>query len=360
MTVRVHFFSLVIMALVAPAAAQPSASVPLDTYVGGRVVTGAAGGQTTYTYSWPGVYFEAQFMGDAVDAKVNDSEDNLYLYVDGVHKLTLTRPGRTTVSLKELGPGRHVVRLEKASETQSATGRFEGFYVASTGQALPAPIYDRRIEFIGDSFTVGYGNTARGRVCTVDDVRDTTDTSEAFAPMTAKHFGAAYRINANSGHGIVRNYANMDPGNTLPVIYNYALFDKSMPAADEGWTPEVVVVGLGTNDFSTSLADGEPWKTREDLRADFVRGYVAFVTTLHAKWPEARIILMASTEFEREIIDAVNVAADTLKGAGIADLEVISFSDLDYMACDGHPSLKDEQLLSHLLIDRISLLPKFK
>ncbi|MGA7674575.1 MAG: GDSL-type esterase/lipase family protein [Rhizomicrobium sp.] len=371
-------FSVLLAVSTMPAAADSFGNaVPLDTYVGGRVVTHVvpgqvsstyvggqvvvriSGGRSSYTYAWPGIYFEAQFTGDTVDVKVDDDQNNLNLYIDGVHKLTLTRPGRATVALKDLGAGRHIVRLEKTSETQNSTGTFDGFYVMSAEQALPAPHYDRSIEFIGDSFTVGYGNTSRGQTCTVDDVRDTTDTSEAFAPLTAKYFGAAYRIHAYSGEGVVRNYSNIRPGITLPELYQYTLFDKSAPVPDDGWTPDIVVIGLGTNDFSTPLADNERWKTHDELRADFIGVYVSFVKSLHEKWPAAHFILMASTSFNEEIIDAVNAVADTLKSDGLTDLEVISFGNLDYQACQGHPSLKDEGILSQMLIDHISRLPKF-
>src|SRR5438045_6977825 len=114
MIVKHQLFASVLIALALPriAAAQPTA-IALEPFIGGRVVTSVAGGHAVYTYSWPGVYFEAQFIGDAVDAKVDDAQNNLYLYIDGVHKLTLTRPGRATVSLKDLGAGTHIVRLEK-------------------------------------------------------------------------------------------------------------------------------------------------------------------------------------------------------------------------------------------------------
>jgi len=349
---------LIALALPQAAVAQPAA-ITLDPFIGGRVVTSVVQGHAVYTYSWPGVYFEAQFVGDAVDVRVDDAQNNLYLYIDGAHKLTLTRPGRTTVSLKDLGAGTHLVRLEKASETQFSTGAFEGFTIGTGEQALPPPHYDRRIEFIGDSYTVGYGDTSRGQTCTVDDVRDTTDTSESFAPLTAKHFNAAYRIIANSGHGVVRNYAGRDPGETMPVLYQYALFDRSVPADDSGWTPDVVVIALGTNDFSTKLGDDEAWRTREELHADFIQHYVAFVDQLRAKWPAADFILMASTSYDDEIIDAVNAVAATLKTAGVTNIDVLSFSGLDYQACDAHPSLNDDRVLSQLLIERIGRLPKF-
>lgn len=344
---------LVLLALMAASAAGQS--VPLDMTIGGRTVRAG----DAYVYQWPGVYFEARFTGPAVDVKVDDAENNLYLYVDGLHKLTLTRPGRTTVALKDLGPGPHVVRLEKASETQSTTARFQGFFVPTPKDALPPAHHDRRIEFIGDSYTVGYGNQSRGQTCTVDDVRDTTDTAMSFATVTAKRFDAAYRINAFSGRGIVRNYNGMAPGDTLPVLYNFTLFDKSVAAQDDGWTPDAVVIGLGTNDFSTPLNTGEKWASREDLHLDFVAAYAAFVKALHARWPTAPIVLMASTGYDNEIADQVNATAARLHDEGV-DVEVIVFSGLDYQACHGHPSLKDETVLSQLLYESLARLPKFK
>jgi len=344
-------------------------SVPLDTFVGGRVVKqvtpGAQGwfsaepDTVRYTYQWPGVYFEAQFSGSAVDVKVDDSENNLYLWVDGSHKLTLTRPGKTTVSLKDLGPGRHVVRLEKASETQATTGRFEGFYVAGVENALPAPSYPRAIEFIGDSYTVGYGNQSRGQTCTTDDVRETTDTSRAWGPAVAKHFGAAYRINAYSGRGMVRNYNGIAAGDTLPYLYKYSLFDHSVTAADDGWTPDVVIVGLGTNDFSTPLNPGEKWVTRDALHADYIRTYADFIKSLRAKYPNAHIITMAPDNMAGETATQMKAAEALAESEGVGNIEAVEFGGLDWQACHAHPSLKDEDLLSKLVIEKLSQLPKF-
>jgi lysophospholipase L1-like esterase len=349
-------------------AAFADAALPL--YIGGRAVPKIVKVEsgswftpdaeaTTYTYQWPGVYFEAAFTGDRVAVKVDDTENNLYVWIDGVHKLTLTRPGKTTVALKDLGAGRHVVRLEKASETQGTTGRFEGFTVPEKADVLPAPTYTRAIEFIGDSYTVGYGNQSRGQTCTTDDVRDTTDTSRAWGPAVAKHFNAAYRINAFSGRGIVRNYNGIAAGDTLPYLYKFALFDHSVAADDAGWTPDVVIVGLGTNDFSTPLNPGEKWATRDALHADYVRTYADFVKSLRAKYPNAHIVMMAPDNNANETANNMKAAAALAQSEGVADLETVIFTGLDWMACHYHPSLKDEDILSKLVIERLNQLPKF-
>lgn len=116
---------------------------------------------------------------------------------------------------------------------------------------------------------------------------------------------------------------------------------------------------MGTNDFSTPLNPGEAWSTRDALRTDFAHTYAKFVEMLHTKYPAAHFVLMASDRYENEIANAAMVAGEEARAAGVSDLEVIVFQKLDFMACHGHPSLKDDALLSQILINRISLLPKF-
>ena len=56
---------------------------PLPIHYSGRVVIGELDNHPTYTYSWPGVYFESAFVGTEVDIKLNDSNNILNIIVDG-------------------------------------------------------------------------------------------------------------------------------------------------------------------------------------------------------------------------------------------------------------------------------------
>ena len=118
--------------------------------------------------------------------------------------------------------------------------------------ALLGPSRTRRIEFIGDSHTVGYGNVSIKRDCTQDEVWTTTDASQAIPALTARRYGADYRSNAISGGGILRNYDGM-AADTVPMAYPFTLFDKATRYADPAWRPRLFVVALGLNDFTTSL-----------------------------------------------------------------------------------------------------------
>ena len=237
---------------------------PVALTVGGRVVADAAG----YHRQWPGTYIEARFRGTAVDLTVGPGDVGLRIAVDGGTPVSLVRPAPGTYRIATTTPGAHRLRIDVASESQSGPTTIVGVSAAAGTTPLAPPMpRPRQIEFIGDSHTVGYGNTSRIGDCTDSQVWATTDTTRGPAGITAARFGADYRVNAISGRGVVRNYAGF-AAPTLPRAYPFALLDGETPDRTTGWHPQVVVIGLGTNDFSTALKPGERWPTREALRAD--------------------------------------------------------------------------------------------
>ena len=143
----------------------------------------------------------------------------------------------------------------------------------------------------------------------------TTDNTQAFGPLTANHYQADYRVNAISGRGVVRNY-NGSAGDTLPVAYPYLLFDKKQQDTESNWKPQVIVIALGTNDFSTPLNPGEKWKTKDELHADYEATYLRFLKDLRAKNPDAYIILWATEMANGEIESEVKKVADQAKAQG--------------------------------------------
>lgn len=325
--------------------------VQLPVHVGGRVlIESNAHGEKAYVYSWPSVYFETAFKGDSLTIKFDDDQNYFQLIVDNGEPIIIKKPGKLDYQVKNLQAGKHLVRLEKITETQSNIGRFLGFYTGEQSKALATPKRKHRIEFIGDSYTVGYGNISPSQECNNDDVYATTHSQLAFGPLVAKHFNADYQINASSGFGIVRNYNGTSPDKSLIGLYPFALHNNHFIYAND-WRPQVIVIGLGTNDFSTKLNDGERWKTREELQQDYVDKYTAFVKALYSKNPKAQFILMASDKMEGELATQLGKVAASLKNDGVKKVDSIIFSGLDYKGCHWHPSVNDDKLLAELLID---------
>lgn len=337
------------------ASAHTVAEARLPHHSGGRTEVSAQQGGDVH--QWPGIYFETATKGRSVTLKFDDKINIYKLYLNGQLLRVIERPGRANVRFDNAGND-HIdrYRLEKITESQSDTGKFLGFFSDSPDDAVSPLVRARQIEFIGDSFTVGYGNTSPKRECTTDEVWATTDTSQAFGPLTAKHYNADYQINAFSGRGVVRNYDGF-AGDKLPTLHNYTLFDGKTEYKATNWQPQIIVIGLGTNDFSTALKPTEPWKTREDLRADYRNTYVKFVKTLRAKNPNAQFILMASDQSDGEIRDQVLQVEKTLESQGETKIDTIIFTGLDYGGCHAHPSVADDLKLKGLLTDYIDARP---
>lgn len=344
---EVSLFLAVLLAA-APVAAAPNSSVEkaatpaiklerLPLHIVGRGVTEAGG----YLRQWPGSYFEGAFRGTEAWLKIGPGAVSLRIRIDRGTPEPLVKPAPGYIRLTGLGEGVHQVRIDVASESQAEPTLLGGLYVPA-GNALPAPApRARQIEFVGDSHTVGYGNTSDTRDCSEDQVWRTTDTSLGLAALTAAKYDADYQVNAISGRGIVRNY-NGSAGTTLPHAYPFALLDNSHRYRDHAWRPQVVVVALGTNDFSTPLHSGEPWQTREQLHADYERSYVAFVGVIRAKHPKAFILLWSTDLSGGEIASEVAKVAAALERGGERRVATLTIGDLATSGCHYHPSLADD------------------
>jgi lysophospholipase L1-like esterase len=328
------------LALSSPAAAQTA----LTPNIGGRVVALSGGG---YEFGWPGVYFEGRFTGRSVEVAVDPQLEVLAISIDGKLRNELAMPGVARLSYDDLGPGEHVVRVDKLTESQTGSARFLGFTVGRGGQALPPPARPRRIEFIGDSHTVGYGVRATKHSCTQAEIHDLTDTGLTFGPLLARRLDADYRIVAFSGRGVVRNYGGAAPGQTLPVLYPRMIPGQAAPVFDpaEAWRPDLIVIGLGTNDFSTPVAPGEAWADEAALHADYRQTYTRFIRDLAKRQPQARFLLIAGDSFAADV-EQVAQAVDA-EAPGLAT--PVRITGMDLGACDWHPSVADQKMMADRL-----------
>jgi len=324
----------------------------------------ASAGAPGWRYQWPGTYFEARFGGEAVFIDLGVGEKHARVSVDGQEVADLLRPHQRRWRIDGLAPGEHAVRVDIVSESRDGVQAFGGFAVPARGQALaPAPARTRAIEFIGDSYTVGYGAASSGRTCGDDEVWTTTDNSLAFGPQVARRFGADYRIMAISGRGVVRNFAN-GPGDALPVAWRRGLPGDAHPSAatdDAAWSPQLIVIGLGTNDFSTPVAPGEPWRDGAALAADFESRYVEFVGELHRRHPAARLLLFATDVGEGAAERAIRRVRARLSRDGVQVGDVVVLGPLALDACNWHPSRADQAAIARTLgVAVTALMPEWR
>ena len=346
-TVGVSLLSCVCLAAprVTPVSGTPARAVRVSAQVPGRITA-------TGQYQWPGLYFEATFIGR--DAWFETGPGNVILRVslDGVPAGTLVKPRAGLWRVDGIANGTHVIRVDAITESQDAPNSFKGFVLPAGFGARATPPRRRQIEFIGDSHTVGYGNTSTARECTGDEVWKTTDSSAAFGPKVARHYDADYQVNAISGRGIVRNYDGSD-GDPLPVAYPYVLFDHGARYDRAEWHPEVIVIALGTNDFSTPLHAGEKWATRDALHADYEATYAKFLEELRARNPAALFVIWATDLSEREIQLEASKVVELRQARGDTRITFLPVDELAMTGCHWHPSVADDDLIAARLIELI-------
>ncbi|NEY35140.1 acetylxylan esterase [Streptomyces sp. PRKS01-65] len=350
------------------AAAQASAAhqpLPAAASAGFRTVgrvRRAADGWVQYT--WPGIAFEGRFRGTGVGIALDDSVNDYDIQIDGTTVGTLVTPGRTTSWVKGLTDAEHTVRLVKRTECPWAAGRFGGFLAAPGGRILAAPAArSRQIEFIGDSFTAGYGNLSATRDCTANGGVDrNTNADLAFGPLTARKLDADYQQNAFSGRGMVRNYNGGEPGTSYRTYYDRALLnvDGDVWHKPRHWHPRVVVIGLGINDFSTPLHAGEPWATQSELITAYTSAYHGFLDKLRTRYGNSTFLVASATPVAgTAFADTVRTIVGTRNARGDDRISYWYYDDprLNRLGCDWHPSLQDHQIISGLLDQHLAALP---
>ena len=201
----------------------------------------------------------------------------------------------------------------------------------------------RKIEFIGDSITCGYGVTCESAEpqpfrAIYQDVR------KAFPGIIGQRFGAEIRTNAWSGVGVYCNY-NSEPIHQVMEWYPRLLPWRGNEMFDfSTWNPDIVVIGEGTNDCS-GKAPPEKFKQKVIELLEFV----------NTNYPNRYIIWfygMMNNEYSPYLRESIN-AFNEKKGKQIA-----TFIEFEHMLDDEvggnlHPNVKAHVKYAKVIGDKI-------
>ncbi len=336
-------------------AALPQAEVRTT----GRVLADADGWHAT----WPGVTLTTRFKGQAFGVVIDDPLSAYTVELDGVLRKPLAmEDGEHTVWLRHLSKGIHELRLTRRNETTTGPGTIRRFLLEDGGTWLPPkPGNSRQIEFIGDSFTAGLADLSNKRNCNGAKIRATSDATATFGVRVARHFHADWELNAMSGMGMNRNWNGKLPDENFRTYYPRLLQSDPQSRADEpGWQPQLIVIGLGINDFSTPIHDGEPW-TRESLAQQFKDSYHELLAGLRQRNGEANIILTAvKIGPDGQQVPLVQQVVEEAHADGYMRVHYVEYDDLELTACQWHPNQEDHARMAQALIEEIEKIEPFR
>ena len=258
-----------------------------------------------------------------------------------------------------LADGAHTVKLMFCMEGYEMKPDFRGFVIDSEASLLAPPaLPERRMEFIGNSITCGYGNES---ILRSDHFEYETENHYfSYAQITTRNLQAMAHVVARSGIGVYRSYdgpKSGTPDNVMTTEYEYTnLYDRSEQWDFSRYQPDVVCINLGTNDLSTNNYD-----------VDLLRqAYKRFLTQVRSHNPRARIVYLCGSMLGGKELDIARHTLDDVvdEARKNGDNEVYRFDfspqtgSLGYGA-DSHPSLRQHQLMAEELTTFLRQLMKW-
>lgn len=358
--------SLFLLLLSAAYAKVPAKKVIIEasdariTWIGRTLVD-----EGSVSFDWTGTYGKIRFIGNTLSFRVSDTKKNYYnVWLDGTmdsapDKVLAVHGNDTTIVIfseneiraryrkdRDAVFGPHQVILQKRTEGEQGKTTVHCF--TTNGEFLQAEApKDRIIEFIGDSYTCGYGTEAS---CTDHFSPETENQNLTYACESARYFGADQIVIAHSGMGISRNYNGNLDGDHMPDRYTQTFdSDKSLrwEAAASGLKPDITVIYLGTNDFSRNM---------QPSKRHFTRNYIKLLNEIKEYYGETHPILCIAPKHDRVMHEYIN---DAIQASGLENVHFVGLSaalhnDKEDMGADGHPNYSGHTKLAYNVIPYIS------
>jgi lysophospholipase L1-like esterase len=243
----------------------------------------------------------------------------------------------------------HLLRICKATEAQN--GLVIVNYIKVLKLKRVRETAKRKIEFIGNSITCGFGNDDKEIPCNNGSKwYDQHNAYWSYASRIARSLNADLMLSTISGAGIYRNW-NSD-GPTVPQQYEsaYLRIDSAERWDFKNYIPNVVVIALGTNDLSGG--DGSTPRKPFDSTT-FVDTYIKFLKTVYGHYANAQIVLITSPMLNGEkaekllsCLKAVRLSI-TKRSISTRTIKIFEFKPMQVTGCDGHPSMKEHEEMAN-------------
>ena len=306
----------------------------------------------TVQFDWTGVHIRTQFTGGYLAVAMSDTKGNYYdLFLDGKFSKTFKVSGDTVITLaSRLSAKAHQLLLFKRTEGEQGIATINDFILAKNGALIKCsgtPVH--RIEFIGNSITCGFGTEVSNPKAPF--LPSTENSYHSYASIVSRYFDADYHLVAHSGLGVVRNYGDKKPISEQTMRQRFLhTFDMNLNIDwnFSKWKPDVVVVKLGTNDYSNPAI----CPTEEQ----FVNGYLDLIASIRKAYGEIPIVCMSSCMSGDKLYQSVQTVVTKSNDKNIHFVglkpELLNWNT-DFGAC-AHPNYEGQKKMALVLIPSLS------
>ncbi|MBE6062220.1 MAG: GDSL family lipase [Clostridium butyricum] len=321
-------------------------------------------------YSCSGIEFE--FTGSKLDitlcSNCDDYEDNLKACVaifinnnETPHKRFIINNKEKTYTLFESNTIKTIkVKFIKMSEAAFAKIGIKYIKIYDFKDLKKAKYSQRKIEFIGDSITCGYGNEGK---LDVDEFNTAQENPwMAYAAKTSRKLNADYNLVSWSGIGIISSYTEENVPNDnllMPKLYKYTDMDLDKICGKseldyEIWNnslfiPNLIIINLGTNDFSYV-------KNIKERIEYFEKGYLKFLKQIRQTNPCSTILCILGVmgdDLYPSVEKCVSCFSKEFHDNNIYSMHLTPQNEADGIGTDSHPSLITHNKLSVKLSEKI-------
>ena len=350
--------------------ARMSASVNANMSADKRTTYPATDSRITYvgrtlanedgvSFDYSATYARVTFTGCYVALRASSSEPiefNLWIdhpFAAEPDKVIRIDSRDTTVVLytsSKRDKKEHQLLIQRRVEGEHGITVFRSWDIDGELRQAPA-LAERQIEFVGDSYTCGYGteNSVRTDPYTIE----TQNPAKTYAAILARYFGADYWTISHSGMGIARNYNSKFAGWYMPDRYTQTFDmsrDSAWVAADHPLRPQITVIYLGANDFSTRM---------QPHIDDYAAHYVRLLKQIKSNYGAAHPILCVAPKVSELCIQYVARAAHD---AGMENVyftgvfEGIHLNTNENLGASWHPNYLGHQKIAYSLLPYVSTL----
>lgn len=263
------------------------------------------------------------------------------VFLDNSEQRFAISTGKEKIIYENLPEKRHRVTISRVTEG-AAPLLFKDLVLMGMDHKFMAPPFDKpkKIEFLGDSITCGYGIIANPSEMTYNTFQQ--DSTMTYAYFTAKDLDADAHYVCISGKGIVCN-CNGEKDYEIPIFFEHASQNKE-PWDFSQWTPNVVVINAGTNDVGGAIPDQV-----------FTEAAMNFVKLIRSKYSDAHIIWVYGMMNDK-YVPAIKTAVKELnkEDKKVHFLYVESINQLPgETGANGHPNTRANKRVSKLLVKKI-------